>query len=78
MSAAIIVLEVTSTNVGELEVELAGSERVSGPVKVITVRVLDAETRARSELDIVVSHGPGAELLRALLTEDQWEAVLNA
>jgi hypothetical protein len=64
---------------GEVEIEFNNGTAIDGPCLFVSLKVLNvSEGGAKQTLTLIVPAQAGPALLAALLTEDQWEAVVNA
>ena len=71
----LIFINVERKDVADLNMEFDGGESHSGVAVVLECLVVNAETTAKETLTLVVPKSTGYDLVRHLLTEDQWEAV---
>jgi hypothetical protein len=74
---AYMLLSVDETSEGEVEVE-AGDEVINCAAKILQVRATNVETLKNEDVTLVIPVPAGPALLAALLTEDQFDALVNA
>lgn len=75
--SALVLVAVEEKTVGDLSITFDTGETFDGPALVLTIKVVDVETKRKSLVDLVVPRSLGPELLVNLLTDEQWEAVCN-
>lgn len=75
---ALVLVAVEDKNNGDLEIEFDSGEEYVGKAIVLTIKVVDAETREKRLIDLIIPRAIGPELLVNLLTDEQWDAVCSA
>lgn len=72
-----VFIAVKESSSGDLEMTI-GDKEFNGPCLVLNCTVIHIDTKQTVDITLVVPRSQGSSLIRALLTEDQWDAVLDA
>ena len=74
----LVLVSAAESGDGNIEIEFDDGRKIEGACKFLSLTVLDTESTAKFDLTLIIPQSVGPQLISQLLTEDQWEAAINA